>query len=165
MATAMFALDFSKEQEFADPEEEVAACEEALRIDVQQGSSRLLESHRQELEAEIEQARAILDHPDAVDEHTYSIETLDRSVAFLQKHIESAWRSYAAKAPIPTIGPGPSGSVDLYWKQPYWKLLVNIPSDASASATFYGDDYARHKTKGSLDPNEISVTILAWLMS
>jgi hypothetical protein len=161
MATAMLALDVSEEQEFS-AQEEVAKWE-----DVQQASSLLREFLREELEAEIEQAKTtLIEHP-IVDgeEGGYSSETLDRAVALLKMHIEWVWLSRGTKAPIPTIGPGPDGSVDLYWKQPSWKLLVNIPADKNALATFYGDNYGRQKSKGSLDPNELSIAIVAWLMA
>lgn len=122
---------------------------------------------RQELEAEIEQANNILDQPAEGEEGEtlYSKETLDRAVKFLRLHIEEALRTYSLQAPSPKIGPGPNRSVDLYWRQPSWKLLVNIPADAGTPATFYGDDYESQRTKGSLDPKKISITVLAWLMT
>ncbi len=130
-----------------------------------EGSERLLEAQRQQFEAEVEHAKGLIVQSETgSDEHFYSLETLDRAVVFLQTHIEWVWRNCGTKAPIPMIGPGPQGSIDLYWKQPSWKLLVNIPADKDASATFYGDDYGRQRTKGSLDPNELSNTIVAWLM-
>lgn len=130
-----------------------------------EGSERFLKAQRKQFEAEVEHANSVIvcsetDGP----ENLYSKETLDRAVSFLQKHIEWVWKTCGSRAPIPMIGPGPHESVDLYWKQPSWKLLVNIPADKDASATFYGDDYGRQRTKGSLDPNELSNTILAWLM-
>ena len=127
-------------------------------------SSRLLETHRQKLEVEVQQARTIIAPDEANDDQDLPTEeTLNRAIAFLRTHMNWVWRSRGTLAPVPTIGPGPSGSVDLYWRTPYWKLLVNIPASNGALATFYGDDYNRQKTKGSLDPDALSIPIIAWL--
>jgi hypothetical protein len=164
MASAMPALE---PLEIERTPTEGAPTEVALMEtweDTPQASSRLLKAQCQEVEVEIEHAKSILRQPELDDkESLYSEETLDRAVAFMKTHIESVWRSYGVKAPIPTIGPGPHGSVDLYWEQPSWKLLVNIPADKDAPATFYGDDYGRQKIKGSLDSKALSITIVAWL--
>ncbi|SRR5260221_4778014 len=161
MASAMPALEAL--------ETEGAPAEGALMEtweDTPQASSRLLKTQCQEVEAEIAHAKDILRLPELDDkESLYSEETLDRAVAFMKTHIEWVWRSYGTKAPIPTIGPGPHGRVDLYWEQPSWRLLVNIPATKDALATFYADDYGRQKTRGSVDPNKFSVTIAACLMA
>jgi len=161
MATAMSVLADSYEQDFTECEETFA------RDEVQQGVGLLLQSQREELEAEVEQAETlVVEHPSlGGEEGGYSAETMGRAIAFLKAHVERAWRSHGTKAPIPTIGPGPEGSIDLYWKQPSWKLLVNVPADKDSPATFYGDDYGRQKTRGTLDLDKISVAIIAWLMT
>jgi hypothetical protein len=160
MATAMPTLDLREEQESFESEE-ITSWE-----DTAQGATRLLETQRKNIEAEIEYAKSILGQPEVDGEESfYSEETLDRAIAFLKTHIEWAWRAHGAKAPIPTIGPGPHRSVDLYWKQPSWKLLVNVPANKDLPATFYGDNYGRQKIKGSLDPTELSIPIIAWLMA
>jgi len=157
MATAIMAplgtWDFHKK----DDTQEVPA------IESQRGASRLLQHHRRALDAEIEHAtRLMLRQRDAEDE-VYNQETLDRAIAFLKRHVSYVWESRATTAPLPAIGPGPAKSVDLYWKQSSWKLLVNIPADKDSEATFYGDDYGKNKTEGSLDANSISKTIVSWL--
>jgi hypothetical protein len=162
MATAMPALDWIQDNEPLETEGAPADTWE----DTPQASSRLLKAQRQEIEAEIEQAKSILKSPELDDkEKLYSEETLDRAVAFMKMHIEFVWRSYGMKAPIPTIGPGPHGSVDLYWEQASWRLLVNIPAATDALATFYADDHGRQKTRGSVDPNKFSVSVAACLMA
>ena len=146
-------------------EQEPSLVKAVMAPDVPEGSERLLEAQRQKFDAEVGRAKSIIADPEQHgDETLYSEETLGRAITFLKTHIEWVWRTCGTKAPIPTIGPGPNESVDLYWKQPSWKLLVNIPADKDALATFYGDDYGRQRTKGSLDPNELSSTVVAWLM-
>jgi hypothetical protein len=152
MATPLY-LDDRKQRE---PEQETPK---------QTGSARLMESHQQEIEAEIDRARAISRRGEIDGEYVYSEETLDRAVAFMKAHIEWLWRTCGIKAPVPMIGNGPTQSVDLFWQRPSWKLLVNIPAAQDALATFYGDDYGPQKTKGTLDPKKLSTSIVACLMS
>jgi hypothetical protein len=127
-------------------------------------SARILETHRQKLAGELEHAKRLLDNyvPEDGEGNPYSSDTLERARIFLDIHMNWAWRR-GSLAPIPKVGLGPDGSIDLYWRTPDWKLLVNIPADRCKSATFYGDDYNRQRTKGSLDPEELSIPIIAWL--
>jgi len=152
---------WEEEQEQAPGPTEICILENTLH-----GSSRLLKNQHQGLEAEIQHAKTILGQPEmTAQEGIYSEETLDRAIAFLRTHIEGLWQSHGLNAPIPTIGPGPAGSVDLYWAQPSWRLLVNIPAATNALATFYTDDRGQQKTRGSVDPNKFSVSIAACLMA
>jgi hypothetical protein len=157
MATAMPAIDWEQEQEqdTFTPE----SCEDTAPT----SSGRLLQSQRQELETEIRRAKSIpeIHGPEGL----YSQETLDRAVAFLRMHVERLWRSYGVRAPIPAIGPGPDGSVDIFWELAPWQLLVNIPANPNALATFYGHDQRQQKTKGSVDSNTFSFSIAACLMT
>jgi hypothetical protein len=124
---------------------------------------------RQGLEAEIERAKRILDLEDNWDGEGspgYSEDTFHRAIAFLTTHAKWLWESCRVRLPVPRIGPGPDGTIDLHWKQPSWELLVNIPADANEPATFYGDNYGAQKIRGSLDPrNFFNLGIAAWLMN
>jgi hypothetical protein len=130
-----------------------------------QTSAEILDEHRQKIEAEIQRAndaRVSLEEEGEAD--IYSQKTLDRASAFLKVHMSWSWNASGTLAPIPAIGPGPNGSVDLYWTTSRRKLLVNIPASEDASATFYGDDNHRQKIKGSFDANDLSLAVIAWLM-
>jgi hypothetical protein len=121
----------------------------------------------QELKAEIERARTILElaHDwDGEGSASYSRGTLDRAVAFLTTHSAKGHDLCSSYPPAPRIGPGPDGSIDLHWKQRSWELLVNIPADDTQMAVFYGDDYGTLKIKGSFDPKTVNLGIVAWLM-
>jgi hypothetical protein len=121
-----------------------------------------------ELKAEIEQGKRILELEDDWDGEGslgYSKETLNRAESFLKMHIEGLWKSFSIRLPIPKIGPGPDGSIDLYWKQSSWELLVNIPADAHEMATFYGDNYGSIKNRGNLDPTKFNLGFATWLMN
>lgn len=159
MPSAMPAIDWEQEQrqEWETPQDQEAAPAETQR------SARLVEIHSEELEAEIERARGLAGG-EIDGETVYSVGTLDRAVVFLKMHVEWLWQTCGIKAPVPMIGPGPAGSVDLFWQRRFWKLLVNIPAAEDAFATFYGDDYGPQKTKGTIDPNKVSISVAACLM-
>ncbi|MBI2819318.1 MAG: hypothetical protein HYX73_04995 [Acidobacteria bacterium] len=119
------------------------------------------------LKAEIEQAKQILELEDDWDGEGspgYSADTFNRAISFLTMEAEGLWESWGIRLPVPRIGPGPEGSIDLHWKQPSWELLVNIPADANEMATFYGDNYGVQKIRGSLDPRNFNLGIATWLM-
>jgi hypothetical protein len=120
-----------------------------------------------ELQAEIKRAETILDLEvdwDGESSVAYTQETFDRAVNFLTAHSAKLHEMCKLHLPVPNIGPGPNGSIDLHWKNEDWELLVNIPGDVSRPASFYGDDYGVQKIKGSLDPKTINLGIVAWLM-
>ncbi|MBI3896513.1 MAG: hypothetical protein HY313_11345 [Acidobacteria bacterium] len=120
------------------------------------------------LKAEIEQAKRILELKDDWDGEGsagYSEDTLNRAITFLITHAQWLWESCGISLPVPKIGPGPDGSIDIHWKQPSWELLVNIPADADEAATFYGDNYGAHKIRGSLDARNFNLGIATWLMN
>src|SRR5216684_4057590 len=56
----------------------------------------------------------------------YSQETLDRAVRFLTAYINLAAHMIGAGVPIPKLLPGPSGSIDVHWKNEKKELIVNI---------------------------------------
>lgn len=118
------------------------------------------------LEAEIKQAQRLVELRDDWDGEGsagYSQATIDRAVGFLTKHVRGLWESYGIECPIPTIGPGPGGSIDIHWKQPTWELLVNLPADQNAMAAFYGDNYGVQTIRGNFDPTKFNLGIAEWL--
>jgi len=118
------------------------------------------------LDAEIERAKLLLalgEDWDGEGSPGYSGTTLDRAIAFLNMHTERLSDMYGIQVPIPSIGPGPEGSIDIHWKQPTWELLVNIPEDVEKMAAFYGDNYGSQKVRGSLNPEYFNVGIAEWL--
>ena len=116
------------------------------------------------LRAEITRAEEMVGHPECDDDVlAYSRESLDRAIVFLRAQASQFRKMYNSHAPVPQIGPGPDGSVDLHWKQKSWELLVNIPSKNNEMASFYGDDYGVQIIKGTLEPRIFNYGIIAWL--
>ena len=67
--------------------------------------------------------------------------------------------------PLPHIGYGPEGSIDLYWKESLIDFVINIPNHPNSIATFYGDDQKDTFIKGKFNlkdspPIGIFLTIL-----
>jgi len=117
-----------------------------------------------ELKAEIGEANKLAENWDDEGSPAYSKDTLDRAAAFLTMQSDTVKKHHGLILPVPRILPGPDGSIDIHWKRQGWELLVNIPSDPSEMAVFYGDDYGSSKIKGSLDPKDFNLGIAAWLM-
>ncbi len=120
-----------------------------------------------ELEVEINRAtEAMLSlQPDWDGEGSgvYHEKTLIRAASFLRLHREGLSRTCGESMPLPTIGPGPDGTVDLFWANRHGKLLVNIPAEFSELATFAGTDSLGQKTKGSFDPTRFNRSVAGWL--
>jgi hypothetical protein len=138
-----------------------------LKVDAQVSvSTKRREFASKGLEAEIKQAQRIVELRDDWDGEGsagYSQATIDRAVGFLTRHVRGLWESYGIECPIPRIGPGPEGSIDIHWKQPSWELLVNIAADEHAMAAFYGDNYGVQRIRGSFDPTKFNLGIAEWL--
>jgi len=116
------------------------------------------------LRAEITEAEQMIGTPDTAEESpVYSRETFDVAIAFLRAQSTQFRKMYSVCPPVPHIGVGPAGSVDLHWKQEGWELLVNIPPGCNQQAAFYGDDYGTQIIKGSLNPKKFNYGIIAWL--
>lgn len=87
------------------------------------------------LESAIDKSRFILtlnDDYDGEGSPGYERQTWERAVALL--------RRTASEIPLvdmPTIGPGPDGSIDLYWKTDSYTLLLNI-RPGSKDISYYG---------------------------
>jgi hypothetical protein len=116
------------------------------------------------LRAEITRAQEMIGIPNAdEDSLVYSRETINVAIEFLRAQSAQFHKMYSYCPPVPLIGPGPDGSVDLHWKQEKWELLVNIPAGINQQATFYGDDYGIQMIKGTLSPKKVNYGIIAWL--
>ena len=121
----------------------------------------------QGLNNELAQAESMLERPrdeDEEDTSAFSSETLLRAKTFLLGQSKQFRKICGHFPPVPRIGSGPNGSVDLYWKEKDWELLINIPAEDGKMATFYGDDYGAQKIKGSFDPNSFNYGIVPWLI-
>jgi len=121
----------------------------------------------EELQTEIEKAKKILELTndwDGQGAESYASDTFDRAITFLAAHSDFL-KQFGLALPVPHIGAGPNGSIDLHWKSASWELLVNVPADMTKMASFYGDNYGVQKIKGSVDPKTCNPGLAAWLMN
>jgi hypothetical protein len=119
------------------------------------------------LAAEVVHSRRILDWPDDFDDEGspgYDEAVWLRAVAFVVGSAPRLWQVRGVALPVPDIGPGPYGSVDIHWRIPGRELLLNVPVDEREPMNFYGDDGAfAHDVKGALDPNDDNSWLMQWL--
>lgn len=132
-----------------------------------ESSGSLLPAELAPLRDAIDLSRGILalqPDPDAGITERYTEDTRDRAVEFLVRHALWLWHENHVAIPVPAIGPGPNGSIDIHWKSARYDLLVNIRRDASEPAAFYGDDLDKISIKGTLDPSAYNRGLLIWFM-
>ena len=135
---------------------------------VQEDDKDCAEHVSEEMRSELSRAEGLSrlgDDWDGEGSPAYSSGTLKIVEEFITIHSTYVWGQLELELPVPTIAPGPDGSIDLHWKNQQWELLVNIPpSGSNEPAVFYGDNYGVEKIRGSFDPKEVSMVIAAWLM-
>lgn len=116
------------------------------------------------LETQIERAEEMLRNgTDDEDVPMFSRNALDRAIALLWAQSAHSRREQQCFSPTPHIGPGPEGSVDLFWKRVDWELLINIPSNITESITYFGDRYGTKSTKGHFESDDPDLGIIDWL--
>lgn len=127
-------------------------------------STRTLSNFQAEIEEEIAKAKNLVADVDDEEGPSFSEAALEMATKFLRVQSSWIWNACGHRMPVPTIGPGPDGSVDLYWKRPTWELLVNLPVHAQAFATYSGFDADGGKSKGRFDANGSAIDLSPWLM-
>ena len=116
----------------------------------------------------VAQSKWIIDLPEDFDGEgspRYSRDAWNRAVTFLERYAKWFRETQGEEIPIPEIDPGPNGSIDIHWKSKDFELLLNIPSDPSAPAEFYGDDYGAGKFQGTFNPASYNFGLITWLKS
>jgi hypothetical protein len=119
-----------------------------------------------QLQLVIDGSRSILELPGNFDgEGTlpYSAATWKRAVDFL----EAQWTAFRKRTGhimvLPEFGPGPEGSIDLYWYTDEFRLLVNIPGEGKEQVTVSGNSHGSKRIEYSFDPSKLSLRLIDWL--
>ena len=89
----------------------------------------------------------------------FSPETWLKTVRFVAEYANWLFDLFGKTMAVPKIYHGPDGSIDVYWENKRFNLLINIPP-GSASATFYGDNYGTQITEGRFDPTNFREALL-----
>ncbi len=120
------------------------------------------------LDRAIQKSRYMLDFPDNWDEEgspAYSVNTWNIAVFFISNYAAWVLDTFKIVIPTPKILHGPNGSIDLFWKQDHFNLLINIPASKDENATFYGDDYGTQKVEGSFNPENFKQVLFPSLFN
>jgi len=118
-----------------------------------------------ELTQKIESSRQMLnwgDNWDGEGSLGYNEVTWTRAITLLRTHISWLWKRHGLIVEAPNILPGPNSSIDVHWRTKNFELLINIPDDPSAQASFYGDDYGQRSVKGTFDPTSYNFGLLTF---
>jgi hypothetical protein len=99
---------------------------------------------------------------DGEDAARYDFDVWKKSVLFISKLSVKIFTNFGQIVKTPKIYHGPNGSVDIYWENESFNLLINIPE--TGMATFYGDNYQNNKIEGSFEPATISLNIFPFLI-
>jgi hypothetical protein len=89
----------------------------------------------------------------------YSPETWEKAVRFIAGYAQWLFDVFGKVIFTPKIYHGPDGSIDLYWENPRFNLLINIPP-GDEPATFYGDNYGSQVIEGKFDPSRFQQALL-----
>ncbi len=112
--------------------------------------------------AAIEKSRYILGLEkdfDGAGSEGYAPETWLKAVRFVAEYANWLFDLFGKTMAVPKIYHGPAGSVDVFWENEQFNLLINIPP-GSAAATFYGDNYGAQTTEGRFDPANFREALL-----
>lgn len=126
-----------------------------------------LHPNQESLEVAIARSLSMLDIiPDSHEENMsgYSEDTWSRATGLLQAVSIEYWLKNRKVMAIPRIAPGPDGTIDIYWRIPILRLIINVPKEANSPANYYGESPKGIK-EGYLSTSDTNawVQLLEWL--
>lgn len=93
----------------------------------------------------------------------YTNQVIERAVRLFTEMARAAKREHI-RIEMPDFGPGPDGSIDLYWDAEGYSILINVPADPRSQPTFYGDNKGATQIKGTLDETSPGLArLVLWL--
>lgn len=93
----------------------------------------------------------------------YSDETWKRATDFLRSLMLLVLYETDAGRQVPRINPADQGSIDLFWKSAERQLLINVPADADAPASYYGQDRYGNTISGLMHTGSPPLALAGWL--
>jgi hypothetical protein len=120
----------------------------------------------QHVEESIESSRGILGLGDNWDDDGAKAvprDTWERAAGFVRKVARDVYRRTRREVPAPKISPCVDGSVDIFWQNGQFKLLINIP-DKAMPLEFYGETSSGSNLKGTIPSDERDLGMLCLLM-
>ena len=95
----------------------------------------------------------------------YSQDTFNRAVKVLGRFSSAVREGCGRSLLVPTIGPGPDGTIDIYWSAATWGLLFNIPVNPNDPVTYSGNQSGSRWIKGNLTnaEDEVVSVVVEWI--
>lgn len=126
-----------------------------------------LEQHLDKVLDLVEASRYLLDLKADWDENgslPYEKEALDKASTFLFRLVRHAHAATGQLISLPSIMPGPEGSIDLLWERGRYRLLLNVPP-AAAFVGYYGYNVEGEEVKGKIHSDLVGFakTLAVWL--
>ncbi len=88
----------------------------------------------------------------------------NRATNFLLDYAASIENLFQVVITAPEIGPCPDGSIDLSWRSPSARMLINIRNSEEGKAYFYGDLYNdKNSIKGNVGTEKVETYLVAWM--
>lgn len=113
----------------------------------------------------IEKSRYILRLKENCDDENsteYDFDVWKKTILFVAKLSTKIYKTCGQIIKSPKIYHGPNGSIDVYWENESFNLLINIPK--KGLGTFYGDNYGNNKSEGFFDPVIINIAVFPFLI-
>jgi hypothetical protein len=89
-------------------------------------------------------------------------QTWQRAGNALRRIARTAQRRYRYSMPAPSIGPCANGSIDLYWNDPRFTLLINIKESHEHGSDYYWE-HQGSKSEGPFNPESPDLSFLGSL--
>ena len=115
-----------------------------------------------DIAAAIEKSRYILGLErdfDGMGSEPVASETWQKAVRFVADYANWLFDLFGKTMAVPKIYHAPGGSIDIYWENERFNLLLHIPP-GNAPASFYGDNYRGQVTEGRFDPENFQQALL-----
>ncbi len=88
----------------------------------------------------------------------------ERAMDFLKNYSQYITQKKTINIQAPQINPCRDGSIDLSWRTPKARMLINFKNDDSGLAHYYGDYYNNiNSIKGYVKTDEIQEFLATWM--
>ena len=95
----------------------------------------------------------------------YSPETWKRVKGFLLLQSSLSTRIFRRDLPTPQINPADQGSIDVFWRLPKRRLLLNFPRQPDSPITYHGrDESGKNTITGRTEDGDPRQDLVAWLI-
>jgi len=113
---------------------------------------------------EIQQLRSLSADWDDEGASAIDAQTAEVAVSLLTAAEDRMIERYGRTIPPPTVSPCGDGSIDLFWKNDAYRLLINIQPPAVRESDFYGETRSGLKFRGTFPAQAYEAHIIPLLL-